>query len=185
MSETDDKIKRLLDGDFDEEEIASDPVLASLAERIFGLTIEPMAPTKGAPQSPDLEQNTEPVSNSMIEVIPSSNLPSAPLPNVMSTPGELPPVVTKAETKSGSKLKLFGLMSLFVSIGNIFGVFGFLNSQCSADACDSEATRINWAGIHNITNELGWSMPYPEIGIPDYVAIACSIILLLVAFTRK
>ena len=46
MSTHDDKVKRLLDGEIDQEEIASDPILASLAERIFGLNIEPITPRK-------------------------------------------------------------------------------------------------------------------------------------------
>ena len=46
VSTHDDKVKRLLDGEIDEAEIAADPVLASLAERIFGLNIEPITPTK-------------------------------------------------------------------------------------------------------------------------------------------
>ena len=71
------------------------------------------------------------------------------------------------------------------NITNIFGLFGFLNSQCTAEKCTEEATRINWAGIHEFNNELGWSMPFPEMGIPDYVAVACSILVLIVAFRRK
>ena len=39
MDSYDEKVKRLLDGEIDESEIAADPVLASLAERIFGLTL--------------------------------------------------------------------------------------------------------------------------------------------------
>ena len=60
--DNDDRIKRLLDGQLDHEEIASDPVLSSLAERIFGLTIEPMTPTKGAamPQNLSLIHISEP-----------------------------------------------------------------------------------------------------------------------------
>ena len=73
MTTNDSKVKRLLDGDIDEEEIASDPVLASLAERIFGLNIEPITPTK-----PSLSDGLPPVEvitaktthDSMIEVVP-------------------------------------------------------------------------------------------------------------------
>ena len=32
---------------------------------------------------------------------------------------------------------------------------------------------------------MGWSMPFPEMGIPDYVAVACSILVLIVAFRKK
>lgn len=181
--DNDDRIKRLLDGQLDHEEIASDPVLSSLAERIFGLTIEPMTPTKGAAM-PQIEANTTeaPTSNSMIEVIPASPSipqPMAPLPDLSN--------VKKLEETSNkvSKLKIFGFFSLIISVINLFGAFGFLNSQCNSQLCTSEATRINWLGIHNISNEMGWSMPFPEIGIPDYVAIGASLLLIIIAFIRK
>lgn len=183
MSE-DDRIKRLLDGELDHEEIASDPVLASLAERIFGLTIEPITPTKGRGNldSDATDITPVPTSNSMIEVIPAS--PAVPQP--LATLPKIEPIQkSDGASKSGSKLKIFGLLGLIVSVSNIFGVFGFLNSQCSAELCTTEATRINWLGIHNISNEMGWSMPYPSMGIPDYVAVGMSILIILIAFVRK
>ena len=183
MSTHDDKVKRLLDGEIDEAEIAADPVLASLAERIFGLNIEPITPTKPSQQpiGPEVEVvAAKTTQDPMIEVIPGA-APAAPMP--------LPdlPTIPKIEAtkKKGGFLKFFGLTSLLVAVANIFGLFGFLNSQCTAEKCTEEATRINWAGIHEFNNELGWSMPFPEMGIPDYVAVACSILVLIVAFRRK
>ena len=72
MSTHDDKVKRLLDGEIDEAEIAADPILASLAERIFGLNIEPITPTKSVVVAgPEVEVvTTVTSSDSMIEVIP-------------------------------------------------------------------------------------------------------------------
>ena len=76
-------------------------------------------------------------------------------------------------------LKIFGGLSFVVAVANIFGAFGFLNSQCNVDKCTSDATRINWLDVHNIGNE--WVVfPFPELGIPDYVAIASSILVLIV-----
>ena len=181
--DTDDRIKRLLDGQLDHEEIASDPVLSSLAERIFGLTIEPMTPTKGSAVEPSAEESIEtPTSNSMIEVIPASPSIPQPMP-ALSTLEPIPKDVE--ETKSISKLGIFGFLGLILSVSNLFGAFGFLNSQCSGDLCTSEATRLNWLGIHNITNEMGWSMPFPEIGIPDYVAIGMSLLFIIISIVRK
>ncbi len=185
MSTHDDKVKRLLDGEIDEAEIAADPVLASLAERIFGLNIEPITPTKPSQEiaGPEVEVVTA-VTNadSMIEVIPGLSPPiqdPGPLPELPAIPG------AKENAKSGNGLKFLGIAALIVSVANLFGAFGFLNSQCTAVKCDSSATRLNWLGIHNINNELGWSMPFPEMGIPDYVAVACSILLIIVAFRKK
>ena len=77
MSTHDDKVKRLLDGEIDEAEIAADPVLARLAERIFGLNIEPITPTKSSQEvvGPEVEVVTAVTnSDSMIEVIPGLHL---------------------------------------------------------------------------------------------------------------
>ena len=182
MTSHDEKVKRLLDGDIDEAEIAADPILASLAERIFGLSIEPITPIK-----PSQDTGWLPVEvltaitshDSMIEVVPGANPMPLPMPKLPSIPTKV------ASKKKGSMLKIFSLTSLAVSVANIFGAFGSLNSQCSATKCTTEATRINWMEVYQITNEMGWSLPYPEIGIPDYVAVGASILLLIVAFLRK
>ena len=102
-----------------------------------------------------------------------------PLPDVAPIP--------KSDEKdsSGFVFKSFGLTALFAAIGNIFGLFGGLNTLCEAEKCTSDATRLNWIDLHNITNEQGWSMPYPEIGIPDYVAVICSLIVIIMAFRKK
>jgi len=182
MDAHDDKVKRLLDGEIDEAEIAADPVLASLAERIFGLNIEPITPTKPSQSTglPEVEVVTATTTqDNMIEVVPGAAIPEPmPLPNLPNLP-KVP------EKKGNGLLKVFSISALVVSIGNLFGAFGFLNSQCTAEKCTSEATRLNWIDIHNISNEQAWSLPFPEIGIPDYVAVVSSIILLILAFRKK
>ena len=185
MSTHDEKVKRLLDGEIDEAEIAADPILASLAERIFGLNIEPITPRKPSHEAigPEVEVVTAVTSSDpMIEVVPGLEpavTAPMPLPDLPAIPE------SKDYEKTGNGLKIFGISSLVLALANIFGAFGFLNSQCAGDKCDSSATRLNWIDIHNINNELGWSMPFPELGIPDYVAVACSILVLIVAFRKK
>lgn len=183
MSVDDDKVKRLLDGEIDEAEIAADPVLASLAERIFGLNIEPITPSKPskAPSNPTVEVVPAVTSNEpMIEVIPGAVAPAPmPLPTLPKIPEQ------ESKKNVGRLLKVFGGTSFVVAVANIFGAFGFLNSQCNVEKCTTDATRINWLDVHNIGNEMGWSMPFPELGIPDYVAIASSILVLIVAFRKK
>ena len=181
MTSHDDKVKRLLDGDIDEAEIASDPILSSLAERIFGLNIEPITPAKPSneAQLPHVEVVTAVTSHdSMIEVVPGATPAPLPMP-------ALPKIEQKKTGSNGTLLKIFSFTALAVAVANIFGALGSLNTLCSADACNTANTRINWAGINNITNEMGWSLPYPEIGIPDYVAVGVSILLIIVAFMRK
>jgi len=105
-----------------------------------------------------------------------------PLPAPLPLPAVLPPPSTK---RSGKGLKRFGFLSLIISAANAFGAFGFLNSTCTTIKCTSEATRINWLGIHNIGNEMGWSLPFPTMGIPDYVALSASLFIIIYAFIRK
>ena len=105
-----------------------------------------------------------------------------PLPTPLPLPAAAPPPTTK---RSGKGLRRFGFLSLIISVANTFGAFGFLNSTCTAVKCTSEATRINWLGIHNIGNEMGWSLPFPTMGIPDYVALGASILLILYTLIRK
>ena len=105
-----------------------------------------------------------------------------PLPAPLPLPAALPPPSTK---RAGKGLKRFGFLSLIISAANTFGVFGILNSTCSSVQCTSDATRINWLGIHNIGNEMGWSLPFPTMGIPDYVALGASILVIIYAFIRK
>ena len=175
MTSHEDKLKRLLDGDIDESEIAADPILASLAERIFGLSIEPIAPSKPShgTQLPEVEVITAVTTqDSMIEVVPGA-APVAPMPMP-----SLPAIPEQVATKNGGGvLKAFGVLSLITAVANIFGAFGFLNG--------GDGTRINWAGIHNINNEMGWSEPFPVLGIPDYIALVCSIVVIILAFRRK
>ncbi len=185
MEEGSNRLQQLLDGDFDAEQIASDPVLASLAERIYGLTIEPLTPSKPSTQISGLGGDiTEiaPPTSLMVEVVEgqaSSTLP--PLTKV------IPPLPQKK--KRGIIFKL-GFLSLLISISNMAGLFGMvLGKLCiepvgSTGLCPTEgANRINWLDIQNIFNGQGWSEVYP-FGIPDYALLAGSILLMLL-FSRK
>jgi hypothetical protein len=182
MPARDDKVKRLLDGDIDEAEIASDPMLSSLAERIFGLSIEPITPVKpsaatGLPQLGE-SGDAKPSLMSMVEVVPGST--PLPLPTLSLIPD------SKSNSKSGGrKLKFFSLTSLVISIANIFGVFGMLfGSMCATDKCVDGMTRINWASVWELDNHLGWSHAFPTMGVPDYVAVVASALVFIIASRR-
>lgn len=179
------RLQQLLDGEFDAEQIASDPVLASLAERIYGLTIEPITPSK--PSAPIMGLSGEiteiaPPTSLMVEVV-EGQAPST-LPPLHK---EMPPL---PEKKRRGLLFKVGLVSFFVSVANMAGIFGMaLANICvepigSRGLCPTEgANRINWLDVHNLTNGQGWSEVYP-LGIPDYALLAGSILLLLL-FRRK
>ena len=86
--------------------------------------------------------------------------------------------------KSENALKGFTISALVLSIFNLFGLLGWLNFLCNSSNCASEATRINWLEIFNITNANGWSEPYPVIGIPDIIALNVSIVLAIIVFRK-
>ena len=71
-----------------------------------------------------------------------------PLPNL--------PKIPEQESKKGGFLKIFGGLSLVVGVANIFGAFGFLNSNV-AETNAQPMRPINWLDVHNIGNEMGWS----------------------------
>ena len=177
MSADDDKLQRLLDGEIDEAEIAADPTLSSLAERIFGLTIEPIVPTKPSQSEglPPLENTHSPSLDPMVEVIPGKEL--IPLPSLLTKT-----VDVKETPKKGGMLMYFGIIGVIVSVLNVFGMFALLlGSLCTDGICPDEgATRINWLSLHQITTGWGWGKPFPDMGIPDYVAILGSVVLIIV-----
>ena len=186
MDEGGNRLQQLLDGEFDAEQIASDPVLASLAERIYGLTIEPLNPSKPTNQissvSGDITEIAPPTSL-LVEVV-EGQAPSEVIPEFEKV---MPPLPEKK--KRGIMFK-FGLLTLFVSLSNMAGLFGIaLGSFCKEPAgstgmCPTEgANRINWLDVQNIFNGQGWSEIYP-FGIPDYALLAGSILLILL-FGRK
>ena len=46
MSDIQKRLEKLLDGDLDASEVAEDPALASLADRLYGIKIQPVQPKK-------------------------------------------------------------------------------------------------------------------------------------------
>jgi len=184
MSEVDDRLKRLLDGDVDPEEISRDPTLASIAERVYGLSIEPITPTRevsmpdlSSSESKDVDSRTD----LMVEVTEGA------IPTTMDLPSglELPPLPTKV--KNGmSKIRMLGLFGLLISILNLFGVIAMIIGGTCDDAtnCPSDGhTRLNWLEMYRIDSSHAWAEPFPAMGIPDYAAMAGS--LLLVILGRK
>ena len=46
MTSVQERLQQLLDGELDAAELAEDPTLASLADRLYGIKIQPVAPKK-------------------------------------------------------------------------------------------------------------------------------------------
>ena len=179
MTSTQEKLEMLLDGVLDPSEIADDPVLVSLAERLYGIKVAVANPKKPR------DMVASPLSSDIIEVAPHTNMlievvepVAAPLPELGALPELLPPPVSRSKMSLMSKVIL---VELTIVILNIFGLLSFaLGGLCKADTlCTSDGyTRINWLSINKIDNGYGWSQSIVEmtIGIPDIVALSLGII---------
>jgi hypothetical protein len=201
MSSIQQRLQQLLDGELDPSEIADDPTLVSLADRLYGIKIAPVQPVKprdalsllgGA--SPVTE--VAPPTDMLVEVI----APVAPL-NPVGANVPLPlqevnlqmPAVPKA---SASPWRWVFGGGLLVVVLNLFGTFSFLFEglcESGVGACRGpEQTRLNLMEFYKVGESDGWSYSVLSenmsgiggtaggIGIPDLVAI----VVLLLGFLK-
>ena len=178
MTSSNDLLKKLLAGDFSPEEIAGDPVLVSLADRIYGIKIAPITPVKPR----DIQPNQVASDVSVTEVAPPTDMlievigdiaPATPLP--MPVP-DIAVVAEATETRKSNKMGRLVMAGLGFVVLNLFGVWSYVfGSMCdSGDLCpDDGYTRINLMDIYKIDTGYGWSEPVQAgiYGIPDIVAV--------------
>ncbi len=190
MSDDSNRLKELLDGKLSPQEIADDPMLASLAERIYGADfIEHIGISRGETKRALAEQFTElDGEDLLIEDAPDFALP---LPEDDAIPFDPPTndITGDYESKRGSKAPLaLGAIGLLAGIANLFGALSILGGSCTGGGCPSDGhTRLNWASIGNIDSGWGWS---PSIldgsyGTPDIVLIVTCGLLLVTCLLRK
>lgn len=194
MKSSRDKLQQLLDGDLSPEDIADDPALVSLADRLYGIKITAARPKKARdmvdmpPSNADVTE-VAPPTDMLIEVIgdiaPSSPAELPPLGD------DLPPIAPLPATSGGSKFPLFALGTLLILVvanllGLLHSVFG---SGClESDLCPSDGyTKMNLASLHELGTGMGWSLPYPDgpFGIPDIVAIVALLAAMVIAWRRS
>lgn len=189
MSSVQERLQQLLDGELDPSEIADDPTLVSLADRLYGIKIAAVQPVK-ARDAQDLLGGAAPVTevapptDMLVEVIGTVGAPAVAAPVPLPVPEvqlDLPPV--PAAKKSPARFVFLG--GLLVVVLNLFGVFSSLfNSTCEPDVCRGpEQTRLNLMSPHLIGESDGWSYSLLSesmngvggvaggIGIPDIVAL--------------
>lgn len=178
MTSSNDLLKKLLAGDFSPEEIAGDPVLVSLADRIYGIKIAPITPVKPRDIQPYEITAAAPVTevapptDMLIEVI-GDIAPATPLPMPVT---EMAVVAEVTESKKSNAMGRLVLAGLGFVVLNLFGVWSYVvGSMCeSGDLCPAEGyTRINLMDIYKIDTGYGWSEPLQAgiYGIPDIVAV--------------
>jgi hypothetical protein len=184
MSDIQERLQKLLDGELDAAEVAEDPALASLADRLYGIKIQPVQPKKlrdfedqaTAPSAP------LPATDMMIEVIGDVALEHPPAPSA-----ELPPISPMPIAGDSKNKKSFGLMSyasllgLLTVLANMFGYLHTLVGSMCTNACSNEGhTKMNLLEIYRLDSINGWSLPITEgvVGIPDAVAVISLIVMM-------
>ena len=189
MSSVQERLQQLLDGELDPSEIADDPTLVSLADRLYGIKIAAVQPVK-ARDAQELLGGAAPVTevapptDMLVEVIGTVGAPAVAAPVPLPLPEvqlDLPPV--PAAKKSPVRFVFLG--GLLVVVLNLFGVFSSLfNSTCEPNVCRGpEQTRLNLMSPHLVGESDGWSYSLLSesmngvggvaggIGIPDIVAL--------------
>lgn len=177
MTSSRDRLQQLLDGNLSPEDIADDPALVSLADRLYGIKITPARPKKARDMvdDPTVEvTEVAPPTDMLIEVIGDIGI-AGPLPAI--APGGLPAVAPIPGAKGKMNPIVYVLVAgLGFVVANLFGLFqSVLGSGCNAsDLCpDDGYTRMNLMDLHNLDTGMGWSLPLQEgvFGIPDVVAV--------------
>lgn len=178
MTSSNDLLKKLLAGDFSPEEIAGDPVLVSLADRIYGIKISPVTPVK-----PRDAQSIDPaIAAPITEVAPPTDMlievigdiaPATALPMPSS---QIPVATEVSAAKKSNNLARLLMVGLGAVVLNLFGVWSSVfGSMCEAgDLCPTDGyTRINLMDAYKINTGYGWSEPVQTgiYGIPDIVAV--------------
>jgi hypothetical protein len=189
MTSIQDRLQQLLDGELDAADLAEDPTLASLADRLYGIKIQPVAPKKLRDfDEPTLPSAPLPSTNMMIEVIGDVALehPPAPSPDISLGTAPIPMPAIPSKGKSFGTLSYLSILGLVFVVANLFGVFSkFVGSACTKACSDEGNTKMNLLEIFNLNSIDGWSQPITElvIGIPDIVA--CVSLLAAIFLLRK
>ncbi len=194
MSSVQERLQQLLDGELDPSEIADDPTLVSLADRLYGIKIAAVQPVK-ARDAQDLLGGAAPVTevapptDMLVEVIGTVGAPAVAAPVPLPLPEaqlDLPPVPGAKK----SPVRFVFLGGLLVVVLNLFGMFSSLfNSMCEPNVCRGpEQTRLNLMSPHLIGESDGWSYSLLSesmngvggvaggIGIPDVVALVVLVV---------
>ena len=201
MSSVQDRLQQLLDGEIDPADIADDPTLVSLADRLYGIKIAPVQPVK-ARDALDLlptgNQVTEvaPPTDMLVEVIASETLPTTDIPLPLPDVSHKMPTVPRGKK---SPLRFAFIGGLAFCVANLFGFFSSLfDGTCDTSTCRGpEQTRMNLMSPHKIAESDGWSYSLLSdsmsgiggtsggIGIPDIVALVALTVGLVLVLRRK
>ena len=184
MGASNDKLRKLLDGELDLSEVSDDPILASLAEKIYGIELseikaEPEGAGEDAPMLGfELHMSGSPEAKEL-------SLPELPLP-------DLPEPTAKKGRKAPRMMRLSSVGAMFLGPAitaaaamNIEGRLGFLKScstiESNQGVCDATRERINWLAPTRLGHSDGW-LETGGFGIPTIGLIVLGLLMLIFGF---
>jgi len=187
--ESSEKLRKLLDGELDLSEAANDPILSSLASRIYNIDMADVEPSGDSNDSEGVEK-----SNLSFELHDSSSpdalemkMPDLPPIGIPETTGKNNSVPKSLEISSLLMMVLGPIISICALL-NIFGIFGFLKSCESIVAnngyCIEGADRLSWLAIGRLNHMEGWIYS-GYFGIPSIVLILFGVVLMFIGIQLR
>jgi len=173
MGEDDNRLKELLDGKLSAQEIADDPVLASLAERIYGSDfLDQVGISRGETKRALADQFSEIEGDDLlIDVLPDDGMP-LPMPEDMPPnpsfddemeQGSSQGMMAKLNVAAGVSGVIAILVNLFYGFGNFLtGCTDTMHINCSI----TPRMKLNWMDFFRMDEPIAWS-EVGSIGIPD------------------
>jgi len=176
-TDDDERLKDLLDGRLSPEELAEisdDPVLRSLAIRIYGDGVRDVLGEE--PIIDDILKLQEDI----IEVVTVEVTNDAPV--VPITPSE-PLKQTNLNSNRGLFFIILGLLMLAFDLFNVLAGLGSIIGTCSDIGCTPTRLKLNLLSAHQMTTPMGWS-EVGMFGIPDYLLLVMGSLVLLIGFRK-
>jgi len=184
-----DKLRKLLDGELDLSEAANDPILSSLASRIYNVDMDEVKPSSELNDSSDAEKS------SLTFELHDSSSPDAlelKLPELppIGVPEKIEETIDAPKTVKISSLlmTIIGPIISVFALLNIFGVFGFLKSceviTSNGGVCIEGADRISLLAIGRLNHTEGWIYS-GSFGVPTIALILFGVIVMFIGIQLR
>ena len=181
------RMRELLDGQLSYEEIKADPLLMSLAERVYGSDfLEQIGVSRGAAKRALTEEYAQPEEDILLESVPEG-LPALPALD-LPMPGDMPgaPMLPAAvEVESGRSIMAMlkmgaGGLALGANLLNLTWGLGNILPTCASEVHSTcgASMKLNWLDFFRMNEHIAWS-PTLSVGIPDVLFAIAGIALLV------
>ena len=189
MTEDNNRLRELLDGKLSPEEIADDPVLSSLAERVYGSDfLEQVGISRGETKRSLAEKFSEVEGDDLLIEISSDDSLPLPMPEDMPDVPAYDMIDDEITSMSlSSKIVVLGGFSgLIITIVNLFYGLGNFLGGCSGTLHDTcgVSMKLNWLDFHRMEAYDAWS-PAGSIGIPDVAFLLIFLAMVIAGIRRR